>query len=267
MKKNTFFKITSVSLVCLTLAACGGNDGDDVLIEYDDLATSTGDVDVIGIALNSSSGVTSTSNLTFNGTSDTVGVNSVSVALATNDLRSKASDGSALEYVSALENSGGSTKLIAVGTDRSDLPSGRVEYNGHANVALTTGAGQYSGVMPTKVTADFGTGSVNVKMTGLTLDNPLFTPSNGMSTDYTSTGTEVIELDKLEMQSAGFEASSETTAMVSGFGTAQSTTLFITPQIEANGVFAGPQAFEVAGAATVSGSGGRELLTTFSGQK
>ncbi len=269
MKKNTILKITTASLVSLSLAACGGSntDDEDIIIDYDKLAIATDQIDVTGVSLNSSTAATSTSSLTFDGASDTVGVNSVSVALATDDLRSKASDGSALDYVSALQNSGGATKLIAIKTDPRDLPSGTAEFTGHANVTLTTGAGQYSGVMPTTVTANFGTAMVKVKMNGLTLDNPLFTLVNGVPTEYTSTGAEYVELDQLDMNGSSFAAGNNTTATVSGFGTAGSTTRFNSPEINASGVFAGPQAAEVAGAATISGSGGRELLTTFSGKK
>lgn len=268
MKTLTLIKLSSASILALSLAACGGSD-EDVTVEYNSLSAETGTANVTGISIDPSTKATSSQTLSFDGVADTATINSVSVGLVPDDLRSKATDGSGLSYVSALSNSGGATKLIAVQTVASDMPSRSASFSGHSNISLTTGAGQYSGVMPTTMNATFGSGggTLDVTMAGLSAGSPTFTPANGVDQSYTSTGSESIVLSDLDISGSSFMAGSSSSVAVSGFGTASSTTTFTTPTISATGVFAGPQAAELAGAATVVDANGRQLLTTFTGSQ
>lgn len=264
---NKLNKITVYGVVVLSLASCGGNNNEEIPVVYEDLLTATGEVDVKGISLKSSTAATGTTSLSFNGSSDSVNVNNVSVALVTDDLRSKASDGSSLDYVSVIENAGGDVKMVAIQTVASDMPSRTAKYYGNSDIALTTGAGTYLGGMTTTTEANFSSNTLNVEMSGLTLNDPQFATPNGVESAYTSNGSESIVLSDIKISGAGFSDQTSTTLSVSGFGTADSTTTFLSPSINVSGVFAGPEATEIAGAATVKGDGGRQLFTTFSGQQ
>lgn len=246
---KTVFKI-GMGLAVAGLAACGGSD-----TEVEQSAPGM-------ITLATSPASTSLITLTSAEQSDLEGV------LDPSDPRSLDGDGQALTYVSAIDpDNGDRTKALLVSEQTlvSDLPSNSVvEYSGNARFDLSGGGGNYTGVMGANLTASFGTEGAVVDVEFSDVDTGQGYIVNGASTTDT-TGAEYIAISNLAITDNSFAVGDDTAIEVQGFASSTSSIDFSDATIQANGVFAGPNAEEVAGAVAASTSNDFKLFTTFSG--
>lgn len=161
-------------------------------------------------------------------------------------------------YVAFVDNGAGGEQIAAVETQAADMPtSGSASYNGTARVVYTDtpNTRRFEGTMDATVTANFAPGGT----VSLDLANPNGQMVVGANPATPYSGAGRMDIDGLAISGTRYEDAAGSTASVTGF--TGGTDLNGAPTVDALGVFAGPQAAETAGAASIAdGANGNALI-------
>lgn len=256
-----FINASLLSMVSVgLLSACGGATT-TATTSYNALtSTSGGTATVTAITLDTGATSAGTASGTFNHATAVATLGGSGIALDTAGALSNDTSTSRYSYVAGL-NTTDDYKVVAVATDISDLPSNvTVVYNGQALVTVTDATATYEGTMDSTVTANFGTTGNTVTVALDSISNATITAATTPNT-YRASGAEDITFANLDLSGNGFSAGAGTTAVVDGFGGVAASIDTSGATLTAAGVFAGPSAEEVAGAATVDAAAGTALVT------
>lgn len=250
-------KLAFLGCTTLLVAACGGSEtGPSTSTittgsSYVQLGTTTNqNVSVSALLLDTGTLSTSQSVLLFDGNSDTVISGSDRINLDSTTLSGD------YTYVSLLDQID-DTAIVAIQTDINDLPSGSMNYTGEATITVVISdgpnAGTYAGIMTSDISANFVTNAVNVELTDLH-SGTVTLVSDPLEANYTATGAETIAFHDLHLSGTGFQDATSSTADIEGFGSSGQVTDTAGSTLSVTGLFAGPNADEVAGVGMISGS-------------
>lgn len=262
MKFNTLTKSLVLLGTACALTACGGGStggGDDPSVSYETLgATTDTALATTALALDAAAKSTDSLDATFDGTTNELTIGGTTVAL------DSTSFSGSYDYAALLDDSS-SNALFVVETDPTDLPSGSATYSGEALVTVVVGAGadagSYSGLMDASVVADFASSANSVDVSLSNISDATLLVLGTPEAAYTATGSELIELNDLEISGTGFSEGAGSSAVIDGFGTGTASLDTSGSTLDVAGVFAGPNADEVAGVAYVDGTD--QALITF----
>ena len=261
--KNSAYKLSFLGLALGTLAACGGGGGgSNSTVTIDPLTSLVGNVSASVVKLSAGTKTASSEAGTYDYATGEITVNNSSFSLDADSPLSKASDGTAYSFVSALDDAQTDTEvMVGLTTPASNMPTtGTLNYAGQAEFTVVDGA-SYEGIMESALSADFDNNLLDIVLSnasGITRDDGI------NSTNPAATGTETISIEDLAISGTGFADANSSTFSVSGFTGAGIVTDTTGGTLSASGIFAGTNAEEAAGSASID-SNNSQTLITFSG--
>lgn len=260
--KNLSHRLSFFGLALSTLAACGGGGGSDSAVTIDPLTTQVGTTSASVVKLSPSTKVASSEAGTYDYSTGEVTVNATAISLDTDSPLSKTADGTAYRFVSALNDAGDSEVLLGLTTPAANMPStGTLNYAGQAEFTVVDGA-SYQGIMESSISADFENSLLDIILnnaSGITRNDGINT------TNPAATGTESITIEDLAISGTGFVNADGSSFSVSGFTGANIVTDTDGGTLSASGIFAGTNAEEAAGSASIDANNSQTLIT-FSGK-
>ena len=260
--KNSTHKLSFLGLALSTLAACGGGGGSDSAVTIDPLTTQVGTASASIVKLSPGTKVASSEAGTYDYSTGEVTVNATAISLDTDSPLSKTTDGTAYSFVSALNDAQTDTEvLVGLTTPAANIPTtGTLNYAGQAEFTVVDGA-SYEGIMESSISADFENSLLDIVLnnaSGITRNDGINT------TNPAATGTESITIEDLAISGTGFVNADGSSFSVSGFTGANIVTDTDGGTLSASGIFAGTNAEEAAGSASIDANNSQTLVT-FSG--
>ena len=262
--KNSTHKLSFFGLALSTLAACGGGGGSDSAVTIDPLTTQVGTTSASVVKLSPGTKTASSEAGTYDYSTGEVTVNAKTISLDTDSPLSKTADGTAYRFVSALNDAQTDTEvLVGLTTPAANIPTtGTLNYAGQAEFTVVDGASSYEGIMESSISADFENSLLDIVLnnaSGITRDDGMNT------TNPAATGTESITIEDLAISGSGFVNTDGSSFSVSGFTGANIVTDTDGGSLSASGMFAGTNAEEAAGSASIDANNSQTLIT-FSGK-